>query len=181
MKGSNKKKNEKQFNYHNTDRYYMIEEDCDSLAANITIYGRNDTALELSLDLLRQLQVNSSLVFPLWDGTTIYSSFMLSAMYGDSYDLHEAPTPSPPPLPPTEGIPPIDMDLKPMIYAGASILGVVTLCVLWQLIKQSWLLSKKKFTPINSNRLDHKTDQQLKQLKIKEAMEENERVSGMSK
>ena len=181
MKGKTKSKNDKQFNSYNSYRINTVKEKCNSLSANITVYGKNVTALEILLDLLRQLQLNNSLVIPLWDGSVIYSSFMLSAMDDASFSLHEAPTPTPRPPAATEGMPPIEVDLKPMMYAGVAIVGLITMCILWKFIKHSWLLSKKKFTPINSDRIDHKRDQQLKQLKIMEAMEENDRVTRMYK
>lgn len=176
MKGKSKsKKGAKDPSY--THRGSTIDLTCDSLSANITVHGKNVTSLEISINLLRHLQLNNSLVVPLWDGRVISSSFMLSAMNDASYSLHEAPTPKPKPLPPTEAMPPLEVDLKPMIYAGGALVGLISLCVLWKFIKHSWLLSRKKFTAINSDRMDAKKAQQLKQLKITEAMEENDRIS----
>lgn len=177
MKGKTKKTSPKD-NSYNSYRGTTVDLTCNSMSANMTMYGKNVTSLEISLDLLRQLQLNNSLVIPLWDGRVITSSFMLSAMEDTSYSLHEAPTPKPKPPPPTEDMPPLVVDLKPMIYAGAAFGGLITLCVLWKFIKHSWLLSRKRFTPINSDRVDRNKSQQLtKQQKILEAMEENDRVS----
>ena len=145
---------------------------CDALYANIKVYGRNLTLLQMSMELLRYLQSNNSLVIPLWDGRSIYSSFMLSAIDDMSYSLNKAPTTAPPPLPPTESMSPLEVDLTPMIYAGASIVGLIAMCVLWKFIKHSWLLYRKRFTPINSDRVDHKKAQQRQ--RIMEAMEEND-------
>lgn len=179
MKGKSKsKKNPKDNSYDNSYGYKgsSIDVTCDSLSANMTVYGKNVTSLEMSLDLLRQLQLNNSLDIPLWDRRVISSSFMLSAMDGTSYSLHEARTPKS--LSPTKGMPPLTVDLKPMIYAAAAFGGLITLCILWKFIKHSWLLSRKKFTPINSDRVDQKKSaQQLtKQQKIMQAMEENDRM-----
>ena len=182
MNGKSKNKNnpkDKSYNSYDSYEYQGNSNDatCDSLAANMTVYGKNVTHLEMSLELLRQLQLNNSLDIPLWDGRVISSLFMLSAMDGTSYSLHEAPIPSKP-YPPTEGMPPLTVDITPMIYAAAAFGGMITLCILWKFIKHSWLLSRKKFTPINSDRVDHKKSaQQLtKQQKIMQAMEENDRV-----
>lgn len=177
MKGKTRKKNQKS-NSFSSYRDKTFDVTCNSMSANMTVYGKNTTSLEISMKLLRQLQLNNSLVIPLWDGRVIASSFMLSAMEDTSYSLHEAPTPKPKPLPPTDGMPPLVVDLKPMIYAGAAIGGLIIMCVLWQFIKHSWLLSRKKFTPINSDRVDqNKTQELTKQQKIMEAMEENDRMS----
>lgn len=178
MKGGKNRKKTSKSNSYNSHSGSMIDVTCDSMSANITIYGKNITRLEITLDLLRQLQLNNSLVIPLWDGRDIFSSFMLSAMEDTSYSLHEAPSPEPKPLPPTDSMPPLVVDLTPMIYAAAAIGGLFTLCVLWKLLKHSWLLSRKKFTPINSDRMDPNKSQQLtKQQKIRQAMEENDRTT----
>ena len=179
MNGKTKTKQNPKDNSHSSYQYQRSSTDvtCDSLSANITVSGQNVTRLEMPLHLLRQLQLNNSLDIPLWDGGVISSSFMLSAMDGTSYSLHEAPTPKS--LSPTEpGLPQLTVDIKPIIYAAAAFGGLITLCIVWKFIKHSWLLSRKKFTPINSDRVDHKKSaQQLtKQQKIMLAMEENHRM-----
>lgn len=148
-----------------------IDLTCEALSANITVSGKNLTLLKMSLDLLKHLQANNSLIIPLWDERVLYSSFMLSAIDGSSYSLHEAPETEPPPPLPTKNVPPLEVNLTPMIYAGASIVGLITLCVLWKFIKHSWLLYRKRFTPINSDRVDRK--KVLQRQRIMEAMEEN--------
>lgn len=176
MKGkSTKNKNNGGYNsYRET-----VDLTCEALSANITVSGQNLTLLEMSLDLLRHLQANNSLIVHLWDGQRVHSSFMLSAAEGSSYSLHEAPVArSPHPLP-TESLPPLEVNLTPMIYAGAGILGLVCLCVLWKFIKHSWLLYRKRFTAINSDRVDHRKAQQLQ--RITEAMEENDSPSAHGK
>jgi len=180
MKGKSKPKQNPKDNSYSSYEYQgsSIDATCGSLSANMTVSGKNVTRLEMSLELLRQLQLNNSLDIPLWDGRVICSSFILSAMDGTSYSLHEAPTPKPI-SPTTPGLPPLKVDIKPLIYAAAAFGGLITLCILWKFIKHSWLLSRKKFTPINSDRVDHKKSaQQLtKQQKIMQAMEENDRMS----
>lgn len=179
IRGSSKTKANSKDNSHSSYQYQgsSIDARCESFSANITVSGKNATRLEMCLELLQQLQLNNSLDIPLWNGRVISSSFMLSAMDSASYSLHEAPTPKI--LSPTEpGLPPLTVDIKPMIYAAAAFGGLITLCILWKFIKHSWLLSRKKFTPINSDRVDHKKSaQQLsKQQKIMQAMEENHRM-----
>lgn len=172
MKGKSSKKNneQKSQNSYRGSNYLT----CTGLAANITVEGRNLTKLETSLGLLRHLLSNNSLVIPLWDGTSIHPSFMLSAVEGSSYSLHQAPATDQPSAP-TNELPPIEVDLKPLFYALGGIVGLVFLCVFWKFLKHSWLLYRRKFTPINSDRVDHKKVQQLRQ--IMEAMEENDSKS----
>ena len=169
MKGKNTKNkyNGRQRSYRET-----IDLTCEALSANITVFGQDFTLLKMSLGLLSHLQANNSLIIPLWDGRSIYSSFMLSAIEESSYSLHEAPTVKSPYSLPTEDMPPLELNLTPMIYAGAAILGLVFLCILWKFIKHSWLLYRKKFTAINSDRVDHKKAHQLQ--RMMEAMEEND-------
>ena len=179
LNGNSKTKTNPKDNSHSSYEYegISIGVTCESLSANLTVSGKNVTRLEMSLELLRQRQLNNSLDIPLRDGRVISSSFMLSAMDGSSYILHEAPTPKS--VSPTEpGLPPLTVDIKPIIYAAAAVGGLITLCILWKFIKHSWLLSRKKFTPINSDRVDHKksAEQLSKQQKIMQAMEENDRV-----
>ena len=164
-------KNQKKEGSSNLLYFGNIDLTCEALSANITVSGKNLTLLKMSLDLLRHLQANNSLIIPLWDRRILYSSFMLSAIDGSSYSLHKAPKTEPPAHLPTKSVPPLEVNLTPMIYAGASIVGLITLCVLWKFIKHSWLLYRKKFTPINSDRVDHK--KVLQRQRIMEAMEEN--------
>ena len=179
MKGKSKTKQNLKDNSYSSYEYQRSSTDvtCGSLSANVTVSGKNATRLEMSLELLRQLQLNNSLDIPLWDGRVICSSFMLSAMDGTSYSLQEAPT-TKPLSSTTPGLPALTVDIKPIIYAAAAFGGLITLCILWKFIKHSWLLSRKKFTPINSDRVDHKKSaQQLtRQQKIMQAMEENDRM-----
>ncbi|CAH3023132.1 unnamed protein product, partial [Porites evermanni] len=172
MKGKSSKKNNEQKSQNSyREPSYLT---CTGLAANITVQGKNLTTLETSLGLLRRLLSNNSLVIPLWDGRSIHPSFMLSAVQGSSYSLHQAPA-TDQPLAPTNELPPIEVDLKPLFYALGGILGLIFLCVFWKFLKHSWLLYRRKFTPINSDRVDHKKVQQLQ--RIMEAMEENDSKS----
>ena len=169
MKGKSPKKNNEQKSQNSyREPSYLT---CTGLAANITVEGKNLTKLETSLGLLRHLLSNNSLVIPLWDGRSIHPSFMLSAVEGSSYSLHQAPA-TDQPLAPTNELPPIEVDLKPLFYALGGILGLIFLCVFWKFLKHSWLLYRRKFTPINSDRVDQKNVQQLQ--RIMEAMEEND-------
>ena len=169
MKGKSSKKNNEQKSQNSyREPSYLT---CTGLAANITVEGKNLTELETSLGLLRHLLSNNSLVIPLWDGRSIHPSFMLSAVEGSSYRLQQAPATEQPSTP-TNELPPIEVDLKPLFYALGGILGLIFLCVFWKFLKHSWLLYRRKFTPINSDRVDHKKVQQLQ--RIMEAMEEND-------
>ena len=165
---SSKKNNEQKSQNSYREPSYLT---CTGLAANITVKGKNLTKLETSLGLLRHLLSNNSLVIPLWDGRSIHPSFMLSAVEGSSYSLYQAPATDQPSTPTNEP-PPIEVDLKPLFYALGGILGLIFLCVFWKFLKHSWLLYRRKFTPINSDRVDHKKVQQLQ--RIMEAMEEND-------
>ena len=170
MRGSSsKKKNDGKIN--NYSQYGTVELACESFSANITVHGANASLLESKLNHLRFLQKSGTLAIPLWDGHFIYSSFMLSAMKSVSYDFHEAPEPTQRPKPPTEPMQPIELDLKPLLYAGGAMLGLVLTCVLWKFIKHTWLLKKKKFTSINSDRIDLRDAQ--RQQEVRKAMEEN--------
>ena len=169
MKGKSSKKNNEQKSQNSyREPSYLT---CTGLTANITVEGKDLTELETSLGLLRHLLSNNSLVIPLWDGRSIHPSFMLSAVEGSSYSLHQAPATDQPSTP-TNELPPIEVDLKPLFYALGGILGLIFLCVFWKFLKHSWLLYRRKFTPINSDRVDHKKVQQLQ--RIMEAMEEND-------
>lgn len=169
MRGKSSKKNNEQKSQNSyREPSYLT---CTGLAANITVKGKNLTKLETSLGLLRHLLSNNSLVIPLWDGRSIHPSFMLSAVEGSSYSLYQAPATYQPSTP-TNELPPIEVDLKPLFYALGGILGLIFLCVFWKFLKHSWLLYRRKFTPINSDRVDHKKVQQLQ--RIMEAMEEND-------
>ncbi|XP_068700512.1 uncharacterized protein [Montipora foliosa] len=178
MKGTNtkKKKNNKVSSFSSYD---AIDLTCEAILTDIKVSGKNLSLLERALNLLRHLQENNSLSFILQDGQVFYSSFMLSAVDGSMFSYHQAPTTEVPPLPPTYNTEPLTIDLMPLIYAAGSILGLVTLCVVWQFIKHSWLLYRKRFTPINSDRVDHKKVKRL-QL-IREAMEENDIPTQASK
>ena len=169
MRGKSSKKNNEQKSQNSyREPSYLT---CTGLAANITVKGKNLTKLETSLGLLRHLLSNNSLVIPLWDGRSIHPSFMLSAVEGSSYSLYQAPATDQPSTP-TNELPPIEVDLKPLFYALGGILGLIFLCVFWKFLKHSWLLYRRKFTSINSDRVDHKKVQQLQ--RIMEAMEEND-------
>lgn len=169
MRGKSSKKNNEQKSQNSyREPSYLT---CTGLAANITVKGKNLTKLETSLGLLRHLLSNNSLVIPLWDGRSIHPSFMLSAVEGSSYSLYQAPATDQPSTPTNEP-PPIEVDLKPLFYALGGILGLIFLCVFWKFLKHSWLLYRRKFTSINSDRVDHKKVQQLQ--RIMEAMEEND-------
>ena len=169
MRGKRSKKNNEQKSQNSyREPSYLT---CTGLAANITVKGKNLTKLETSLGLLRHLLSNNSLVIPLWDGRSIHPSFMLSAVEGSSYSLYQAPATDQPSTP-TNELPPIEVDLKPLFYALGGILGLIFLCVFWKFLKHSWLLYRRKFTSINSDRVDHKKVQQLQ--RIMEAMEEND-------
>lgn len=169
MRGKSSKKNNEQKSQNSyREPSYLT---CTGLAANITVKGKNLTKLETSLGLLRHLLSNNSLVIPLWDGRSIHPSFMLSAVEGSSYSLNQAPATDQPSTP-TNELPPIEVDLKPLFYALGGILGLIFLCVFWKFLKHSWLLYRRKFTSINSDRVDHKKVQQLQ--RIMEAMEEND-------
>lgn len=172
MKGKSPKTNNEQKSRNSyREPSYLT---CTGLAANITVEGKNLTKLETSLGLLRHLLSNNSFVIPLRDGRSIHPSFMLSAVQGSSYSLHQAPATDQPSTP-TNELPPIEVDLKPLFYALGGILGLIFLCVFWKFLKHSWLLYRRKFTPINSDRVDHKKVQQLQ--RITEAMEENDSKS----
>ena len=172
MKGKSSKKNNEQKSQNSyREPSYLT---CAGLAANFTVEGKNLTELETSLGLLRHLLSNNSLVIPLPDGRSIHPSFMLSAVQGLLYRFHQAPATDQPSTP-TNKLPPIEVDLKPLFYALGGILGLILLCVFWKFLKHSWLLYRRKFTPINSDRVDHKKVQQLQ--RIMEAMEENDSKS----
>lgn len=172
MKGKSPKKNNEQKSQNSyREPSYLT---CTGLAANITVEGKNLTKLETSLGLLRHLLSNNSLVIPLRDGRRLHPSFMSSAVKGSSYSLQQAQATDQPSTP-TDELPPIEVDLKPLFYALGGILGLIFLCVFWKFLKHSWLLYKRKFTPINSDRVDHKKVQQLQ--RIMEAMEENDSKS----
>lgn len=150
----------------------VIDPKCEAVLADVSVSEKNLSLILKSRDLLRQLQVNDSLVVSLQDEQLIYSSYLLSAVDGSTFSFNQAPTTEPPPPPPTENSSPLSVNLMPLLYAGGGIIGLVALCVVWKFVKHSWLLHRKKFTAINSDRVDHEKAKRLQ--KIMEAMEEND-------
>ena len=166
--GSKSKKNKgRSFSTNN-----VVDPKCEAVLADVSVSEKNLSLILNSLDLLRRLQESDSLVVSLQDEQLIYSSYLLSAVDGSTFSFNQAPTTEPPLPPPTENSSPLTVNLMPLIYAGGGIIGLVTLCVVWKFIKHSWLLHRKKFTAINSDRVDHEKAKRLQ--KIMEAMEEND-------
>ena len=163
----NKNKKGKSFSINN-----VVDLKCEAVLADVSVTSKNLSLILKSLDSLRHLQENNSLIVSLQDEQLIHSSYLLSAVDGSLFSFNQAPTTEPPPPPPKEDSSPLTVNLMPLIYAGGSIIGLVTLCVVWKFIKHSWLLYRKKFTAINSDRVDHKKAKRLQ--KIMEAMEEND-------
>jgi hypothetical protein len=124
-----------------------------------------------TIELIQESVKNGTFFVPLWDASKIKAHFLLSAtLYNSSYVLHRGPYAfvESPSASPTKKVAAIHTNLWPLIYSGIGVFSLIALCIIWQCLKQSYLLRKKKYTDINSNRVNSR------KRKIQEAMANQE-------
>ncbi|XP_001633509.2 uncharacterized protein LOC5513265 isoform X1 [Nematostella vectensis] len=154
-----KKKDSSSNSYSTTLQYFTktLPEDksvpCESLVINATIWEAGGKNIE---DVIKQVVdsvKNGSLGIQL-PSEIFKATFIIFATKNSSYELHVSPYIYKPPIPTARSIPPLTTNLKPLIYTGGAVLGLISLCVIYQLVKQTFLLRRKKFTDINSDRVN---------------------------
>lgn len=155
--------------YVNSPNINSNQGQCSSMVINATI--KKDDSISRSLantiKLITDSVNNGNFELKLWDGSQIKASFLLSKLYNSSYVFHrghyEVSTDFP-----TKAVPPIHTNLWPLIYSAIGVFSLIALCIMWQCCKQSYLLRKKKYTDINSNRVNSRKK------KLQEAMSNQE-------
>lgn len=104
----------------------------------------------------------------LWDGALLKVSFVISKYSNTSYVLYKGPIKLSTTQTPPKTVSPIVTNLWPLIYSGIGVGSFIFLCIVYQCLKQSYYLRRRKFTNINSNRINSRKK------KVDEAMENKE-------
>lgn len=112
-----------------------------------------------------------NLTIKLWNNVLIKVPFIVSKFSNTSYVLHKGPLELSTTQPPPKTVAPIVTNLWPLIYSGIGMGSFILLCIVYQCLKQSYYLRRKKFTNINSNRINSRKK------KVDEAMENKDTAS----
>lgn len=123
------------------------------MVANFTITKDASKSLASTIKMITDSVIRGKFELKLWDGSQLKASFMLSKLANSSFVFHRGPEEVSTDTP-TKLVPPIHTNLWPLIYSGIGVFSLIALCILWQCCKQSYLLRKKKYTDINSNRIN---------------------------